>query len=52
VPAASIIRAIAYNPEDSHLHTRRRKNLKSHKVNNVFFLDSPSFPSDDDFTLM
>jgi hypothetical protein len=22
-----------YNPEDSHLHTRRRENLKSHNVN-------------------
>jgi hypothetical protein len=22
-----------YNPEDSHLHTRRRENLKSHLVN-------------------
>jgi hypothetical protein len=23
------------NPEDSHLHTRRRENLKSHKQNGI-----------------
>jgi hypothetical protein len=28
--AASIIKVIA--PDDSHLHTRRRENLKSHLV--------------------
>jgi hypothetical protein len=25
-----------YNPEDSHLHTRLRENLKSHQVTNTF----------------
>jgi hypothetical protein len=25
-----------YNPEDSHLQTRRRENLKSYKANEVF----------------
>jgi hypothetical protein len=24
------------NPEDSHLHTRRRENLKSHKIIKVY----------------
>jgi hypothetical protein len=36
VLAASIIRVISQivdNPEDSHLHSRRRANLKSHKEN-------------------
>jgi hypothetical protein len=27
-----------YNPEDIHLHTRRRENLKSYEVLTVFFL--------------
>jgi hypothetical protein len=33
------------NPEDNHLHTRRRENLKSHEYKDVFEgpISSPSF---------
>jgi hypothetical protein len=29
-----------YNPEDSHLHTRRRKNLKSYYFNPPYIISS------------
>jgi hypothetical protein len=29
---------LRYNPEDSHIHTRRRENLKSHQSAAVFLV--------------
>jgi hypothetical protein len=37
------LRTRQYIPEDSELHTRRRENLKSVKVNSVHKVDQASF---------
>jgi hypothetical protein len=34
-----------YNPEDSHLHTCRRENLKSHRILFVTFYNVRTFDS-------